>query len=101
MSQKSRKTKNAKPTDTWTIRGVSHEARTATRVAARKSNMTIGEWVERALVKAVHEQNSSQSSEIAPTMASMMERLLDHVEKTDARLDALEDKKGLLGFWKR
>ena len=35
--------------DTWTIRGVSPETRTAVKKAARRAGQTIGEWMDETL----------------------------------------------------
>jgi hypothetical protein len=38
--------------DKWTIAGVSPATRKVARAAARRENMTLGEWIERAVGRA-------------------------------------------------
>lgn len=50
--QKAQKTKarpHRKRSPQWTIRGVSHETRTAVAMAAKRAGMSVGDWLEAAL----------------------------------------------------
>lgn len=82
-----------KSTDTWTVRGVSHETRTAVRVAARKVGRPIGEWLEDTLSRAAIEQ-ASHTHVPAP-------RIEDALAKIVERLEAIEGRPEPRGFWAR
>ncbi len=38
--------------DKWTITGISPATRKTARAAARRENMTLGDWIERAVTEA-------------------------------------------------
>lgn len=48
----------------WSVKGVRPECREAAKIAARRSDLTIGEWLNRAIMDAA--KQSVQGVEIAP-----------------------------------
>ena len=87
QTQKSRVTKPTQ-TDTWTVRGVDHEARTAALVASRRAGQTVGEWVTRAI------QEHAKSATAVPAIAGedTLKAILDHLAKRDQANEALADR---------
>ena len=70
------KTKN--PTnDTWTVRGVSHETRTAVKKAARRSGMTMGAWLDENLRLAATDglQNNLPAQRVEDQLALISDKL--------------------------
>jgi len=69
------KTVNDATSSPWTIRGVNHETREAVKKAAKKENITLGEYVDRHLLDASHETlgtGTKTKKEIGPTVEEMM-----------------------------
>ena len=75
----------------WQVKGVSFETREAVRAAARKSGMTIGEWVNETLHEAAVAKITGQSQGNLPA-----HRIEDHLEAITAQLDELRRP-----FWQR
>ena len=65
----------------WSVKGVRPECRVAAKVAARKSGLTIGEWLNRAIMDAA--KQSIQGQEVATTAQQQLPALPLH-ELTDA-----------------
>ena len=49
----------------WAVRGVSHEARNAAKMAARKSQDSLGSWVSRKILEAAQAELRDGKQEIA------------------------------------
>lgn len=73
----------------WQVKGVTFETREAVKAAARKSGMTIGDWVNDTLHKAAIENLTGQSTLPAHRMEEQLEAISD-------KLDALQRP-----FWRR
>ena len=67
--------------DTWTIRGVSPETRTAVKKAARRAGQTIGEWMDETLREVA--TNGLQRNLPA-------QRLEDQLAEISGKLDAMQ-----------
>lgn len=72
------KTKNPK-NDTWTVRGVSHETRTAVKKAARRSGMTMGAWLDENLRLAATDglQNNLPAHRVEEQLEAITAKLND------------------------
>lgn len=73
----------------WQVKGVTFETREAVKAAARKSGMTMGEWVNETLHAAAVATISCQSNLPA-------HRIEDQLDAITARLDELRRP-----FWRR
>lgn len=73
----------------WQIKGVTFETREAVKVAARKSGMTMGEWVNETLHAAAVTAISGQ-----PNLPA--HRIEDQLEAISAQIDDLRRP-----FWRR
>ena len=73
----------------WQIKGVTYETREAVKIAARKSGMTMGEWVNETLHKSATETITGQSTLPA-------HRMEEQLEAISGKLDALQRP-----FWRR
>lgn len=86
----------------WAIRGVSLEGRNAAMSAARRSNATLGEWLDRAIRQQVKAERSQEvGPTIEETLAKLAENMAQQIEQTRqqnaamlARLEAVEQRKG-------
>jgi len=102
MTSKSSATK--KQETPWSVRGVSHETRTAAKKAARRANLTIGEWMERTLWEAIQRDLKSEPSQLPSVgIEETLLKIVDRLEAQNARLDAVETKRNFFYFfrWKR
>lgn len=73
----------------WQVKGVTFETREAVKAAARKSGMTMGEWVNETLHSAAVSAISGQSNLPA-------HRIEDQLDAITAQLDDLRRP-----FWRR
>ena len=73
----------------WQVKGVTFETREAVKAAARKSGMTMGEWVNETLHSAAVSTISGQSNLPA-------HRIEDQLDAITAQLDDLRRP-----FWRR
>lgn len=67
----------------WQVKGVTFETREAVKIAARKSGMTIGEWVNETLHKSATETITGQSTLPA-------QRVEDQLASISEKLDAMQ-----------
>ena len=73
----------------WQVKGVTYETREAVKIAARKSGMTMGEWVNDTLHKSAQETITGQSTLPAHRMEEQLASISD-------KLDAMQRP-----FWSR
>ena len=73
----------------WQVKGVTFETREAVKIAARKSGMTMGEWVNETLHKSATETITGQSTLPA-------HRVEDQLAAISDKLDAMQKP-----FWSR
>jgi localization factor PodJL len=73
----------------WQVKGVTFETREAVKIAARKSGMTMGEWVNETLHKSATETITGQSTLPA-------HRVEDQLASISDKLDAMQKP-----FWSR
>ncbi len=59
----------AKPQYTWSVRGISHEARDRAKNAAQNRSVTIGEWVSLALIELADEELTAAPDSLPPITA--------------------------------
>jgi localization factor PodJL len=67
----------------WQVKGVTFETREAVKIAARKSGMTMGEWVNETLHKSATETITGQSTLPA-------HRVEDQLAAISDKLDAMQ-----------
>jgi len=79
MKNKSKQSSTKIPS--WQVKGVTYETREAVKIAARKSGMTMGEWVNDTLHKSAQETITGQSTLPAHRME---EQLASISNKLDA-----------------
>lgn len=90
MIEKQQKSgKIARKNDTWTVRGVSHETRTAAKMAARRSGQTLGEWLEQNI-------RAAATDEVKRNLP--MHRLEDQLAEISGKLDAMQ--RPFWRFWR-
>ena len=82
MTNKKQKTcKTRKQSDSWTVRGVTPETRTAAKQAARRSDQTLGAWLEQEIRRAATESLQegrvvvSEGEGASEAMKAILERL--------------------------
>lgn len=84
----------------WSVRGISHETRTAAKKAARRSGLTIGEWMERTLQEAAQRDLKGEGDQLpALRLEETLSKIADNLEKQNTRLDAIEGRRGFLSFF--
>ena len=99
--------------DTWAIRGIDPETRTAATMAARRAGETVGAWCNRALREAATARLKEQLpgptieetlSKLAESMAQQAAATQNQVEQAQqqnaamlARLEAMEQREGRPG----
>lgn len=97
MTEKKTKTrKTKKPSETWTVRGVSHETREAVKRAARRSGLSMGAWMDEHLRLAA----TQKLTEAVPATTGGD----DAMKEILARLEALESDRKTnvpMPFWRR
>jgi len=81
---KSRRGPSSTKIPSWQVKGVSFETREAVRAAARKSGMTIGEWVNETLHEAALAKITGQNQSNLPA-----HRIEDQLDAITAQLDEL------------
>ena len=82
--------------ETWAIRGIEPETRTAATMAARRAGLTIGAWCDRAIREAAREALKERvpGPTIEDTLAKLMESMARQSEAMATRLEALERRDG-------
>lgn len=73
----------------WQVKGVTFETREAVKAAARKSGVTMGEWVNKTLHDAATSTLSGQANLPA-------HRIEDQLDALTAKIDAMQQP-----FWAR
>ena len=81
MKNKARQSSTKIPS--WQVKGVTFETREAVKIAARKSGMTMGEWVNETLHKSATETITGQSTLPA-------HRVEDQLAAISDKLDAMQ-----------
>ena len=85
-----------KPSDTWSIRGISPETRQAAKRAARKSGQTLGVWLDEQ-IRLAATQKLTEGDVVVSVGGDTMKEVL-------ARLEALESDRKTnvpIPFWRR
>lgn len=85
-----------KPSDTWSIRGISPETRQAAKRAARKSGQTLGVWLDEQ-IRLAATQKLTEGDVVVSGWGDTMKEVL-------ARLEALESDRKInvpMSFWRR
>jgi len=75
----------------WNVRGIDPETRNAARMAARRADLTIGEWVNQTIAVAAQAELKAQTS-LAPTLEATLFKLAESIEHQNSRHEALEDR---------
>jgi len=93
----SKKTKTLSTKDApWSIRGVPPEAREAAKIAARRSGMSLGDWVGRALQEQAKESLQGHLPP-APRQEELLAQILEQMQAMNARVSAVEQRRSWLG----
>lgn len=74
---------------TWAVRGIEPETRTAATKAARRAGLTVGQWCNRALRDAATGE-LKEPLVPAPRLEETLAKLAETIERQNARLDAME-----------
>ena len=88
---------------TWAIKGVRDETRDAVREAAHEAGLAIGEWVDRALARAVEEARhprppAATREEVTEAMRELLGRqLLPLLETLNGLAERLASLEGAVG----
>lgn len=101
MTNKKQKTcKTRKQSDSWTVRGVTPETRTAAKQAARRSGLTLGVWLEQEIRRA-----ATESLQEGRVVVSEGEGTSEAMKAILERLEALEagqkEQMPPPSFWRR
>ena len=92
--------------ETWAVRGVDAETRTAVKMAARRSGLTVGEWCNKVLREAATERmkQTPPAPQLEDTLAKLAESLdrqaraqQEQTEAINARISAIEARTGASG----
>jgi len=78
MKNKSKQSSTKIPS--WQVKGVTYETREAVKIAARKSGMTMGEWVNDTLHKSAQETITGQSTLPAHRMEEQLASISDKLD---------------------
>ncbi|MDQ2764732.1 MAG: hypothetical protein M3Y22_15035 [Pseudomonadota bacterium] len=85
--------------DTWAIRGIEPETRTAATMAARRAGLTVGKWCNRALREAATASLKERTP--GPTLEDTLAKMAAAIEQQNTivadRLEALERGKDRTG----
>jgi len=81
-------------TKPWSIRGITHETRSAATKAARDIKIPIGEWIERSLLSTIQTQYQKEEpkKELGPTTDQMLARLMESQDSLAKRLEEMSEK---------
>ena len=79
--------------------GVTAEARNAAIAAAHREGQTLGEWLDQAIRQSI---KAERAGELAPTLETTLAELVKTMQAQNARLEAVEARRGLFGaLWPR
>ena len=85
------KPKNPKRPSPWAVRGVSQEARSAAASAARRAELPLGVWLDRAIREAIKADRAQAAP--APRLEETLAKLAETIERQNARLEAVEQER--------
>jgi localization factor PodJL len=74
-----------KPGVPWSVKGIDNEARAAAKHAARRSGMTLGEWLNTVIREQVDEPEPQQNPPTRPAMQDIQSKL-DHLSEQLTRM---------------
>lgn len=83
-------TKNKKSLTTaiWAVRDVSHEARTAAKLCAKKDRTPLGEWVSNAILQNAKKSRESKKEIARPEdVMDHLKTMFDKIEKLSNRME--------------
>ncbi len=74
--------------ESWKIRGVSHEARNAAKMAAQKHKESLGSWISRRILEAAQDDLTGKKTQVArpEDVATLLQTLSQRIE---SKVDAL------------
>jgi localization factor PodJL len=78
----------------WNVKGVGREARDSAREAARRSGMSLGEWLNETIIERAADEGiypGEADHETLAAIAAINSRLAETIERLDRRLDRLQD----------
>lgn len=101
MAEKKHKSsKTRSPSESWTVRGITPETRTAAKQAARRSGVTLGTWLEQEIRRAATE--SLQEGRVVVSegegTSEAMKAILERLERLET---AQKEQAPPPSFWRR
>ena len=86
-----------KPNVPWSVKGIDPEARAVAKEAARKANMTLGEWMNQMIREMGEEQDAPGAPQDAPAPVSgvtteQLRAVVDSLNRLNDRLKTTEDE---------
>lgn len=81
----------------WSIKGISSEARSAAKIAASESGLTMGQWLDQIIIGSAIGQLSDTKSELAATQARAIDEIMSDpviaaIDRLSARVEATEQQ---------
>jgi len=73
----------------WNVKGVRPEARDSAREAARRSGMSVGEWLNNAILEQAGSDGSDSYRDGTHRPARDQDQIRDSIERLDRRLDQI------------
>jgi localization factor PodJL len=73
----------------WNVKGVRPEARDSAREAARRSGLSVGEWLNNAILEQAGGDGSDSYRDGAHRPARDQDQIRDSIERLDRRLDQI------------
>lgn len=111
-TKKPNKTKGLEHEDltcSWTIRGISIEARSAANKAAERGHEFTGSWVSRKLLEAAQEDLTSKREiarpedvavqEISNAISPVLDKMSEKIEKLTETIEGMQRRRSLLRRW--
>lgn len=90
--------------DSFTVRGVSAEARNAVKICARKAKKTQGKWLEDVILKAAKEA-FSKSTDVArlEDVSDIIKEMSDRIKSLEGLYNKVEELSNLANkpWWKK
>lgn len=80
--------------ETWSMRGIEPETRTAVTIAARKAGQTVGEWCNRALRDAATERLKERvpGPTVEETLTKLAESMARQAEATQRQMEQAQQQ---------
>jgi hypothetical protein len=90
--------------DSFTVRGLSAEARNAVKICSRKAKKTQGEWLNGVILKAAKESVAKKTEIARPEdVSDIIKEMSDRLKAVESQSDKVEEMYDLLKrpWWKK